>query len=341
MNIDILSFDEAIAASKSNRHVLLGNGFSRALFNDIFAYDALFDAAKDQGVSRTALAAFEALKSRDFEVVMSALSSAAALIEVYSENDRDIASMMLQDAEALREVLARTISANHPDRPNAITAEQFAACRSFLANFRNYYTVNYDLLLYWAAMNDDSDVPLRFDDGFRTPDSGEAEYVTWEVENTDQQNAHYLHGALHLFDAGAELQKYTWCNTGLALIDQIRDALSHEKYPLYVAEGTSAEKKKRIVHSGYLHRSYRSFARIGGALFIFGHSLAPNDNHILDLIARGRLQEIFVSLYGDPHDDANQSIIMRAKSIVQDHEERKGKSLKLRFYDASTARVWG
>ena len=44
--IRLMTFAEALeAATDGKKHVLLGNGFSRALRNDIFAYDALFQRA--------------------------------------------------------------------------------------------------------------------------------------------------------------------------------------------------------------------------------------------------------------------------------------------------------
>src|SRR5260370_3491333 len=117
---------------------------------------------------------------------------------------------------------------------------------------------------------------ILFDDGFRQPDDGQAEYVTWDVQKTGQQNVFYLHGALHIFDAGAELQKFTWSNTGIALIDQIRGALETSRFPLFVAEGSNDSKLERIQHSGFLNRAYRSFAEIGGSLFIFGLSFVDS-----------------------------------------------------------------
>ena len=58
----------------------------------------------------------------------------------------------------------------------------------------------------------------------------DASYVVWEPENSHGQNIHFLHGALHIFDAGSEIQKYTWNNTGVRLIEQIRNALTKEYY---------------------------------------------------------------------------------------------------------------
>ena len=60
------------------------------------------------------------------------------------------------------------------------------------------------------------------------------------------QNIHYLHGALHLFDAGHQLQKYTWVNTGNALVDQATEALKNDLFPVFVAEGDSKSKLTKI-----------------------------------------------------------------------------------------------
>jgi hypothetical protein len=140
--------------------------------------------------------------------------------------------------------------------------------------------------------------------------------VTWEPDNSYNQNVYYLHGALHLFDAGFELQKYTWVNTGMALIDQIRSALENNRFPVFVAEGTSDEKLTRIRHSDFLAKAYRSFLPIGGALFVYGHSLAENDDHILKCIARGKTTRLFVSLYGDPASQTNKGIVRKALSLA-------------------------
>jgi hypothetical protein len=339
----IKTFDEALAATDpKKRHVLLGNGFSRACRDDIFAYDALFDRADFTALSSEVRTAFDVLGTRDFEFVMRALRSGAELVALYAGSSGAAASNMRSDADELRTLLARTIAGNHPDRPSDIPNSRYLACRAFLRNFAHIYTLNYDLLLYWALMQSDlGDAPLRCDDGFRQPEEGPAPYVTWEVQKTDQQNIHYIHGALHIFDAGHELQKYTWVNTQTALINQIRDALSAEKYPVFVAEGEWKAKLDRIQHSGFLNRAYRSFGKIGNALFIFGHSMAEHDDHVLKLIETGKVSTLWVGLFGDPDSASNQSIRVRADRIATARAMRKGKSLTVHFYDALSAKPWG
>src|SRR5204863_5736534 len=103
------------------------------------------------------------------------------------------------------------------------------------------------------------------------------------------QSIHYLHGALHLFDAGAELRKYTWRNTGVRLIDQIRTALDAGMFPHIVTEGTADEKLTRIYHSAYLSKCLRSFANIRGGLMILGLAFSANDQHLFKTMVRSKV----------------------------------------------------
>jgi hypothetical protein len=336
---ETISFRQALERAPAKRQVLLGNGFSRACRDDIFAYEELFGRADFAEFSPSARNAFTALNTHDFEVVIRALLQAAALADVYLEDNGALSRRLLMDAAALRDLLVRTIAGSHPARPHDIAQERYVACRRFLRNFDHIYTVNYDLLLYWALMQQELEPEIRFDDGFRQPDDGPAEYVTWDVQKTENQNVFYVHGALHIFDAGSELQKFTWVNTGIALIDQIREALATGRFPLFVAEGSHASKLDRIQHSGYLNRAYRSLAKIGGALFVFGLSFADGDGHILNLIAKGKVTHVFVSLHGDPDSEGNARISTKVDAI-RDRRPRRY-PLAVEYFDADSANVWG
>src|SRR5688500_3426089 len=310
-----LDFKAALKRSEAKRHLLLGNGFSRAFKDDLFSYTSLFGRADFKSLSKNARKTFDALQTTNFEEVMNALRKAAKLIELYDKKSK-LVGQFKKDADGLREVLVGAIAGNHPSHPGVINEDQFLACRLFLSNFHSYYTMNYDLLLYWVFMHEPENGPgLKSDDGFRTPEGGQEDYVTWDVENTNQQNVHYLHGALHIFDAGSELQKYTWINTGVRLIAQIRSALKSNLYPVFVAEGESKQKLDKIQHSGYLSRAFRSFANVGGDLFIFGHSMADSDDHILNLMGKNRVSRVFVSLHGDQAKASNKFIRTKIEKI--------------------------
>jgi hypothetical protein len=337
---NLLQFQDALRlCDDAKPKLLLGNGFSRACRDDIFAYGALFDRADFRALSASARAAFAALQTTDFERVMRALLDATALARAYESQTSAVARAFETDADGLRNVLVQTIAENHPAHPGEISEDRYAACRTFLANFGFVYTLNYDLLLYWALMHADQGPAINHDDGFRTPDAGPTEYVSWDIDKSNSQNVFYLHGALHLFDAGSELVKYTWCNTGVRLIEQVREALLASRYPLFVAEGTSDQKYERIRHSDFLSRAYRSFANIGGTLFVHGHSFSANDDHILRLMERGKVKSLFVGLFGDPESESNATIARRANQLAITRPTRR--PLAVKFYDAASANVWG
>ena len=243
-----------LCTSYSKRHVLLGNGFSIACEPKIFTYDLLFDRAKPR-MSEELLRVFEQLGTSDFEEVIRALRRASQILPIYLDAT-DIAARMNADGEALKGALVRAIAGQHPARPNLIDDRRYAACRAFLAKFigtagGKVYTLNYDLLLYWALMQEpefDDGLGLEHDDGFRKDlDDFDADYVMWHGEShANSQNVYYLHGAMHLYDAGLQLQKYTWVNTGKALVDQADEALAHDLFPLFVAEGSSDQKLAKI-----------------------------------------------------------------------------------------------
>jgi len=334
--------------------LLLGNGFSIACDPTIFTYGSLFERAKPD-MSDELVAVFEALGTTDFEEVIRALRRASEIIPIYKHRP-ETAARMRADADALKHALVKAVAGQHPARPGWIEDDRYAACRTFLAGFigsaagGKVYTLNYDLLLYWALMHEPEQfdgLGLDHDDGFRKdPDDWDADYVMWHGEShANSQNVHYLHGAMHLYDAGPQLQKYTWVNTGTALVDQANAALDRDLFPLFVAEGTSDQKLAKIQHSAYLHHSYKSFCTVcmqgsKTALFIYGHSLADNDRHILSRIGRSKLAHLFVSIFGDPDNARNRAIRTAAERMAA-LRSVSAPALKLDFYDAATAEVWG
>lgn len=341
----ILTFQQAIkeAPSSGKRHLLLGNGFSISCRPDIFRYGKLFEQADFANLSPKAKKAFECLGTMDFEQVFRTLRDGAALADLYG-SEKDVTSQMSRDADALKEVLVKTIAASHPERPGDISDAEYDACKGFLNNFDDVYTFNYDLLVYWAKMHTEGQPTSTSDDGFRTSqhdiDSGiESDYVVWESSQSHDQNLYYLHGALHIFDSGTEIRKYTWKRTGVRLIDQVRAALEQDYFPLFVAEGTSDEKLERIRHSDYLAKAYRSFENIQGTVFIYGHSLAEHDEHYLRVLENGKVSTLFVGLFGDASSASNKRIIARAEAMVPKRGPKR--PLTVRFFQSETAKVWG
>lgn len=350
----LISFEDAIADSAqfTKRHLVLGNGFSIACKPDIFHYGSLY-AQADFSKVPSAKQVFETLGTQDFEAVIEALETSAKLLPLYEAAGATRHTMQAH-ASALKEVLVETIAANHPATPGDIPEEKFWACRRFLANFVSgtggqIFSLNYDLLLYWTLMHEDmpfgEPIILQKNDGFgNDEDDPDADYVVWQGETRAHDACvHFLHGALHLFDSGSELKKYTWIRKGIPLIEQIRSALHAGAFPLFVAEGTSIQKKNKIRHNAYLYQGLKQLTAnaVQGkhCFFVFGHSMAANDDHILMRLARGRFPKLYVGIYGDETSPANRSIIARAQGLTAVRNLRN--PLSAVFYDAATAHVWG
>jgi Domain of unknown function (DUF4917) len=346
----VLSFEEALAASKrvgGNRHLLLGNGFSIDCRPEAFTYGNLFEEADLDALAVAAEALFGLFGTADFERVIEALRVSAEVLALY-EGDLVTAERLRFDADALKEALAEVLTRKHPDNVGSIEPEEYAAARRFLANFDGkIYTVSYDLLLYWALMQD-AGPPLPRSDGFHSdPDEPDAEWVVWDGFTDYRQRIYFLHGGLHLYDAGSRLQKITWARTGVPLVDQIRNALAENVYPLVVTEGTSEQKVSRIEHSPYLYRGLVSMTRCSGSLFVHGHSLDANDDHVLRRIEGSKVKAVFVGLHGDPDSEPNRAIRHRAELMSERRTENEtpkpeGKRVPLEtaFYDAADAASW-
>ena len=356
--VNVLSFKQALEDSEFfKRHLLLGNGFSIACCLDIFHYGSLFERA-DFGDRQELIQVFRQLDTQDFEVAIRSLERAAKVAPVYTSSNCNAAARMAEDAASLKTILLSTIADSHPDLPCDISDGSFRACQEFLSHFLGkgnggqVYTLNYDLLLYWTLMHEGhllnefgEPIELATSDGFGNDEEDpDTDYVVWQGE-TGAHNArvHFLHGALHLFDAGSELQKFTWVRTSAPLTDQARTAIGLGKFPLFVAEGSSTQKKTKIRHNAYLYQGLKQLTRNAGekkhCFFIHGHSLARNDDHILRRLGKGKFQKLYVSLFGSPDAGDNRRVIARAEHVAA--LRQRSHSLELAFYDAQSANVWG
>ena len=179
--------------SQGKPTLLLGNGFSIAYDRNIFSYQALFrsvDWSKAQRVGRV----FGALKTVDFEIAIRNLEIAAEIAELYEWGD-DKSEMLRHDANFLKEALIQAIQSTHPAHVFQVDSERIKTTARFLRNFGRLFTVNYDLLLYWAFVQSGKGLYNLFTDGFKQGDNGGLEWADFP-----NQGILYLHGALHLFE---------------------------------------------------------------------------------------------------------------------------------------------
>ena len=339
----IHSFSECLDMAKAGKkHLMLGNGFSVALFPKIFNYKALADNIDSKKIKQL----FSAIGTHDFEFVMRRLSEALDILKHYDLDDR-ISDQIKSDIEELKNTLINVISNAHPAKPSEITEAQYLSCRDFLSNFSQgkTYSFNYDLLLYWVLMHyhEDSRLKLPCDDGFRylyqDESSKEENFNTslhWQIGRENQQNIYYIHGAMHIFSDGSDIEKLSYTNIGIPLSEQVRNAIDEGKFPVFISEGSTEHKLSRIKKNGYLSRTFSSLKSIRGGLFIFGHSIRDEDDHIFDFLNQNNKNlTLYIGIYGPPSEPYNRVIIDKVRGW---REQYKQKSFYI--YDTSSVDVW-
>lgn len=339
-SVDLVSFTEAIKAADAigaKKHILLGNGFSIGA-HPLFRYESLYEKACANGLSAHIQAIFDHYGTQNFERVLRQLSEARWMARHYQLSPANHDLDMAKDHRLVRHVLVESITRSHPGTRDQIEDEKLAGCALFLDQFDSVFTTNYDLVLYWALL---FRTPFRFSDSFRWGDNGLHGHLVFSsptIAPNDDKRIYFLHGALHLFVEDGEVKKRRWGgHENLPLIDQIKSGIANERrYPLFVSEGSSSEKRRQIEASSYLSYCQASFESIEGALFTYGQALSTQDDHILDWIRRNnRVTHFFVGLQGDLLTERNQATILRVRAM---HQARG--SLEVRFYDSTTADLW-
>lgn len=322
----ILSLQDAIKDSGANaRTVLLGNGFSIAQASGQFEYATLLEKSGLQP-GNPIRNVFNVLSTVDFEKVMKALEDASKIEAAYGDLERS--TKFRSDAAAAREALITAIHAVHPGIQFEIPADQRDACAVFLKRFDRIFTLNYDLLLYWVIVHA---AAARFSDGF-----GRGETVDGFRKFSDSANfnTYYLHGALHLF-SDEQLETLKRVVTDSTIINDIASTIrDRAQLPLFVAEGTAAQKIARIRSIPYLKHCYEALATINGSLFIFGHAASDNDAHIYDAICESNVTKVFVCV----HNPAQNLADMRER--LARYAERST-DIEWSYVDAASAKVWG
>ncbi|MDN4518677.1 DUF4917 family protein [Mycolicibacterium austroafricanum] len=338
----LLDFNQALAVAEHVYNaptpaVLLGNGFSRA-FDNKFGYETLRKEAAlgslSNGVTKDDL--FDHAGTNDFETVIHTLERAAQLQQIYDPFGT-LSAKLRADAEVVKRGLVDTLTAIHPPSAAEVESAKYAGARSFLRCFSAIFTLNYDMLLYWAVNQPSSLSTLTppRDDGFRLRDGN----LTWISPGLATQRVYFLHGAMHLYADGSSTYKLS--GSGGHIIKQVQENLANGRYPLVVTEGTRENKQVRIAVNPYLSHCYNRLKQQDGVLFVHGMALSENDQHILDAVSdvRSGVTALFVGLFGDEF--AHRDVKHRAKGVAVERRRRGGQALDVLFYQSETAEIWG
>lgn len=296
--------------------LLIGNGASLAVWRK-FAYLSLFDEAqttRNRPLSPTELSVFRALDTSNFEQVLSALKNSIRVNAALTINS----SSPRHRYFAIKEALIHAVRSVHIPW-SQMQASSLMHINSALSQYQTVYSGNYDLLNYWAVMQ----APDAFEPLFRGPDS------TFDLGNNARQSSAtrmlYLHGGMHLVKNidGSTRMLNSSESTLLAsfAINQLGDI------PLFVNEGSSADKLKAIRSSDYLSFCYSQLSQPKETLCIFGHNLAAQDQHLVKALLQAGMKTLAISIY--PH---NPLFIQQQKQHYA--SLFAGQDVELRFFDA-------
>lgn len=321
--MNLLTFDDALRDAGEDISILLGNGFSQAYDHNIFNYRNLLDNANFGVRNESIKNIFREINTYDFEKVMQSLEFAKIVNSTYRV-PQYLIDDITDDIERLKNALVDAIAASHPPRSSYVSAQQYRHSCEFISNFTNIFTLNYDLLLYWAInkLSDSGD----YDDGFRRGGN-------WNTP--EYQNIFFLHGALHLLEKSDGMTTKLCFNDrdDQSIIEAVAYNLEHDKFPLFVSEPTSTKKLQKIRKSPYLNHCFEKLKYISGSLFIHGHSMDENDRHIFKQINESNIRNIFISIFGNMNSESNRSLEANAMRFFH-------RDININFYDASSASIW-
>lgn len=346
MSFSMMSYDKVLEAIKEQKkYLLLGNGFSMAYNPERFSFTSLLDNAVDRGlITKTSpiYKVFTEFDTKDFEEVVKLLETSTKVLKTYGVLSKADEKKILDDSKSLKKYLVDVITNNHPDKITEISDDEFFNSASFIKNFEKVYTLNYDLLLYWSCIKLQSfieeeqikDSVLDISDGFYDPHEQTTDYVVFGNDNASQ-NIYFLHGGLHIFDKKSEIIKNTFSRTEKSLKEQTLENLNKDIYPIFVSEGTSEQKKAKIIHNAYLNHCNKSLSSIGtknSSLVIFGTLLKRNDMHIRKAILKSNIVNIYIGV-------STESEAKEFDDFIEQSSKLK-KAKKVYFYDYRTAKVW-
>lgn len=315
--------------------IVLGNGASIAI-DPRFSYSSLFENAKEKGLITTNVAKIvNHLRTKDFELVLRMLWHAYHINRALEIDD----SATSKAYEDLREALIQAVRQIHVEY--AQVSEHLLTIACFLKRFKTVISLNYDFLVYWAVLVGNEEwKPNWFKDCFI---KGKFE-EDWDRLREPYDNAEgstlvfYPHGnlvlAADLFGGETKIATGEFGN----LMDTVVEKWASGQYsPLFVSEGTSAQKLQAINRSPYLKNVYEHALKdLGTRIVIFGWSLGDHDEHVLNALCENqKLKAIAVSVVvsGDTEGKCDQI----EKKIRKASGNRE---IEVIFFDAKSDGCW-
>lgn len=344
---ELMTYQEVINyLDKNNRtkHLLMGNGFSMSYDHNIFSYNALYDfIEKLEDPTLTKL--FGIINTKNFEQIMRQLDNFIEMAKAFDANGK--LTQVLGEANLLlQKSLIDAVSSLHPEHVFEISEEKSNVCFAFLKEYLEgdgkVFSTNYDLLLYWVLMRNES---KHASDGFgrehlnpvetrRKQEEAQYGELYWG-KNKEEQKIFHVHGTLPIFDTGIAIEKEVYRDRSY-LLENIKERMIRKDYPVFVTAGDGIEKLKQIYHNRYLTYCFENLSNITGSLVSFGFSFGEYDYHIIDAVNKAakrgaqsgdKLFSIYIGVYSE--DDLEY-----IKSIQNKFD------CKVNVYNSKTTNIW-
>jgi Domain of unknown function (DUF4917) len=289
--------------------LVLGNGLSINIWSD-FEYSHLFKRASLKPEAHQLFTDFD---TQNFETVLEALWHAETTLAVLGQGTDPVTKLY----ENVQAGLFQAVQQVHVPW-KLIDRSVLKHISDAVSWHRLVFTLNYDLLTYWAAMESGPTSNIR--DFFWSNQN------TFDIKNTILEagctGLLYLHGGVHLWQDSKSGLTGKWTNrSGGALLSSVEANFNKipSRQPVLVSEGTSAQKKARIRRSDYLTYALQTLSNNTSDTVIFGASFGEQDKHISDAIDAGGKRRIAISIR--PGTKAqNNAAIARYHSKFPDHE---------------------
>lgn len=282
---------QVISRQRTYQCLLLGNGASVNIWPS-FRYRTLFEIAN---LGESERGVFRRLKTENFEAVLARLFETQDVLEAANQPVEWVQPLY----DGIKNGLFDAVRMAHVQRWN-LEQSTLSTIAHTLNRFSKVFTLNYDLLIYWAHMSVLPDVKMV--DFFFT--SG----LVFDPANVEAWNGYtgvyYLHGGLHLWrDLHTERTgKHRYSESGTAILEQVQSSLdvTASRQSLFVSGASADDKMRTIRSSDYLNFAYRGLLETSDPIVVFGASLNTTDQHIVDALRKHRNRDIAVSIYVPP-----------------------------------------
>lgn len=306
--------------------LLVGNGLSVHLW-DKFGYTSLYEAVCDSLLTPADKQLFELAGTQNFERVLGDLELS---IKICRSSGLDPAPIVAR-YESIKSALAGAVRQVHIGREE-VPAEAMHVIKSEMIEHDWVFSLNYDMLLYWAmghALDGQSDYgPLR--DYFFA--NGHHEFGYIKDVPASETPVYFLHGALHLVEVKESKSARKIVREAADVGTLLTKIGADGTLPLIVTEGRPLDKVETINSNLYLSHAWEKLRQRDEGIVIFGSSLGPSDQHLVDAINENRERAVAISMRP------------KRKSELMIRQARLGEILhvdRLYFYEAETHPLGG